>query len=53
MKTIDKAIIGGSALVVGAAVLVTKHGASLLMPAGLLGFRVGFNNQEVTINVHN
>ena len=36
MRTIDKAIIGGSALVGGAVVLVTKLGVVLLVLAGLL-----------------
>jgi hypothetical protein len=50
MRTIDKAIIGGSALVGGAVVLVTKLGASLLVLAGLLSYWFGFSSQEVTIN---
>ncbi|MFT5814941.1 MAG: hypothetical protein ACI9VT_002710 [Psychroserpens sp.] len=50
MRTIDKAIIGGSALVGGAVVLVTKLGASLLVMAGLLSYWLGFSSQEVTIN---
>lgn len=50
MRTIDKAIIGGSALVGGAVVLVTKLGASLLILAGLLGYWMGYSNEEVTIN---
>lgn len=50
MRTIDKAIIGGSALVGGAVVLVTKLGASLLVLAGLFSYWLGLSNQEVTIN---
>ena len=50
MRTIDKAIIGGSALVGGAVVLVTKLGASLLVLAGLLSYWLGLSNKEVTIN---
>nr|WP_039989324.1 TMEM143 family protein [Paraglaciecola arctica] len=50
MRTIDKAIIGGSALVGGAVVLVTKLGASLLVLAGLFSYWLGLTNQEVTIN---
>ena len=49
MRTIDKVIIGGSALVGGAIVLVTKLGASLLVLAGLFGYWFGFSNKEVTI----
>jgi len=51
MRTIDKAIIGGSALVGGAVVLVTKLGASLLVLAGLFGYWLGFSSKEVTINI--
>jgi hypothetical protein len=50
MRTIDKAIIGGSALVGGTVVLVTKLGASLIVLAGLFGFWLGLSNKEVTIN---
>lgn len=50
MRTIDKAIIVGSALVGGAVVLVTKLGASLLVLAGLLSYWFGFSRQDVTIN---
>jgi hypothetical protein len=49
MRTVDKAIIGGSALVGGAVVLVTKLGASLLVLAGLFGYWLGFSSEEVTI----
>lgn len=50
MRTIDKAIIGGSALVGGAVVLVTKLGASLLILAGLFGYWLGLSHKEVTIS---
>jgi hypothetical protein len=50
MRTIDKAIIGGSALVGGAVVLVTKLGASLLVLAGLFGYWLGFSSKEIAIN---
>jgi len=50
MRTIDKAIIGGSALVGGAVVLVTKLGASLFVLAGLFGYWLGLSSKEVTIN---
>lgn len=50
MRTIDKAIIGGSALVGGTVVLVTKLGASLIILAGLFGYWLGLSNKEVTIN---
>jgi hypothetical protein len=50
MRTIDKAIIGGSALVGGTVVLVTKLGASLIVLSGLLGFWLGLSNKEVTIS---
>ncbi|WP_339719812.1 TMEM143 family protein [uncultured Paraglaciecola sp.] len=49
MRTIDKAIIGGSALVGGAVVLVTKLGASLIVLAGLLSYWFGLSHKEVTI----
>lgn len=49
MRTIDKAIIGGSALVGGAVVLVTKLGASLIVLAGILSYWFGLSNKEVAI----
>ena len=49
MRTIDKAIIGGSAVVGGAVVLVTKLGASLLILASVFGYWLGLRNEEVTI----
>lgn len=50
MRTLDKAIIGGSALVGGTVVLVTKLGASLLLLSGFLSYWFGLSNKEVTIN---
>jgi hypothetical protein len=50
MRAIDKVIIGGSALVGGGVVLVTKLGASLLVLGGLLGYWLGFSSKEITIN---
>jgi hypothetical protein len=50
MRTIDKVTVGGSALIGGAVVLVTKLGASLLVLAGLFGHWLGFSKQEVTIS---
>ncbi|WP_299082531.1 TMEM143 family protein [uncultured Paraglaciecola sp.] len=50
MRTIDKAIIGGSAVVGGAVVLVTKLGASLIVLAGLLGYWMGLSKEEVSIS---
>ncbi|MEP4891966.1 MAG: TMEM143 family protein [Aliiglaciecola sp.] len=49
MRTLDKAIIGGSALVGGTVVLVTKLGASLLLMAGLISYWVGLSDKAVTI----
>lgn len=50
MRTLDKAIIGGSALVGGAVVLVTKLGASLIVLAGLFGYWLGLSDKQVTIS---
>lgn len=49
MRAIDKAIIGGSAIVGGGIMLATKLGATLLLLAGLIGYWVGLSDQEVTI----
>jgi hypothetical protein len=49
MRTLDKAIIGGSALVGGTIVLVTKLGASLLLLGGLFAYWLGLSDKEVTI----
>ncbi len=47
MRTIDKAIIGGSALVGGAVVMVTKLGASIVLLAALLAFWFGWREETV------
>lgn len=49
MRTIDKAIIGGSAVVGGTVVLITKLGASFLLLAGLLSYWLGLSEQEVSM----
>lgn len=49
MRTLDKAIIGGSAVVGGTIVLVTKLGASLLLLGGLFSYWLGLSDKEVTI----
>jgi hypothetical protein len=49
MRTLDKAIIGGSALVGGTVMLVTKLGASILLLASVLGYWFGLSDKEVTI----
>ncbi|GAA6185544.1 hypothetical protein NBRC116595_27920 [Aliiglaciecola sp. NS0011-25] len=49
MRTLDKAIIGGSALVGGTVVLVTKLGASLLLMAGIISYWIGLSDKAVTI----
>lgn len=47
MRPIDKVIIGGSALVGGAVVLVTKLGASLLLLSALIAFWFGLREDAV------
>lgn len=47
MRPIDKIIIGGSALVGGIVVLVTKLGASILLLAALLAFWLGWRQETV------
>ena len=47
MRPIDKVIIGASALVGGAVVLVTKLGASILLFSALLAFWLGFRSESV------
>ncbi|WJG11256.1 TMEM143 family protein [Aliiglaciecola sp. LCG003] len=49
MRTLDKAIIGGSALVGGTVVLVTKLGASMLLLAGIISYWIGLSDKAVTI----
>ncbi len=47
MRRIDKMIIGASAVVGGAIVLVTKLGASILLLAALIGFWLGWRDESV------
>ncbi len=49
MRTIDKAIIGGSAVIGGTIMLVTKLGGSLILLAALFSYWLGFSDKEVTI----
>ena len=49
MRPIDKVIIGSSALIGGAVVLVTKLGASLLLLFALFTFWGGFSDKAVTM----
>ncbi|MCK8134524.1 TMEM143 family protein [Pseudoalteromonas sp. 2CM28B] len=49
MRPIDKVIIGSSALIGGAVVLVTKLGASLLLLFALFAFWGGFRDEAVTM----
>lgn len=49
MRPIDKAIIGASALVGGAVVLVTKLGASILILWALFSFWLGFRSESVAM----
>jgi hypothetical protein len=49
MRPIDKIIIGSSALIGGAVVLVTKLGASLLLLFALFAFWGGFRDEAVTM----
>jgi len=49
MRPIDKVIIGSSALIGGAVVLVTKLGASLLLLFALFTFWGGFRDEAVTM----
>jgi hypothetical protein len=49
MRPIDKAIIGGSAIVGGAVVLITKLGASLVLLGALISYWLGLSHQEVNI----
>lgn len=49
MRNLDKAIIGGSALVGGAVVMVTKLGATLILLAGLFSYWLGLSDKVVTI----
>jgi hypothetical protein len=47
MRPIDKVIIGASAVVGGAVVLVTKLGASILLLSALLAFWLGLRSESV------
>jgi len=47
MRPIDKVIIGASAVVGGAVVLVTKLGASILLLGALLAFWLGWRSETV------
>ena len=47
MRPIDKVIIGSSALVGGAVVLITKLGASILLLFALIAFWGGFSDKAV------
>ncbi len=47
MRPIDKVIIGASAVVGGAVVLVTKLGASILLLAALFAFWLGWRSESV------
>jgi len=50
MRPIDKAIIGASAIVGGAIVLITKLGASLILLATLFAFWLGMSDESVEMN---
>jgi hypothetical protein len=47
MRPIDKVIIGASAMVGGAVVLITKLGASILLLAALISFWLGWRAESV------
>ena len=49
MRPIDKVIIGASAVVGGAVVLVTKLGASILLLSALLAFWLGLRTESVAM----
>jgi len=49
MRPIDKVIIGASAVVGGAVVLVTKLGASILLLAALFAFWLGWRSESVAM----
>ena len=50
MKTIDKLLIGGPALVGGGVLIATKLGATLLLIGSLLSFWMGFKKEPVSID---
>ncbi len=49
MRPIDKVVIGASAIVGGAVVLVTKLGASIILLAALFSFWMGMSEESVEI----
>ena len=49
MRPIDKVIIGASAVVGGAVVLVTKLGASIILLSALLAFWLGLRSESVAM----
>ncbi len=49
MRPIDKAIIGGSALIGGGIMLATKLGASIVLLLAITSYYLGLSNNEVTI----
>lgn len=49
MRPIDKVIIGASAVVGGAVVLVTKLGASIVLLSALLAFWLGWRSESVAM----
>ena len=50
MRAIDKVVIGGSAIIGGAIVLITKLGASILLLLALFSYWFGLSDQPVTLN---
>jgi hypothetical protein len=50
MRPIDKAIIGASAIIGGAVVLITKLGASLILLATLFAFWIGMSDESVEMS---
>jgi hypothetical protein len=49
MRPIDKVVIGASAIVGGAVVLITKLGASILLLAALFSFWLGWRSESVVM----
>jgi len=49
MRQIDKVIIGGSAVIGGTVMLVTKLGATILLVVALISYWIGFSDKEITI----
>ena len=50
MRAIDKVVIGGSAIIGGAIVLITKLGASILLLLALFSYWFGLSDKPVTLN---